>query len=78
VADAALPPVRCGEAEQNSGTEESAFRIRAAGADNGRSFLPLRAFLSPLFGAERVTDSSVYHLASVLNGRRLGRMTPRS
>jgi hypothetical protein len=33
---------------------------------------------SPFFGAARVMDSSVYHLASALNGRRVGRMTPRS
>jgi hypothetical protein len=33
---------------------------------------------SPLFGAARVMDSSVYDLASALNSRRVGRMTPRS
>jgi hypothetical protein len=36
------------------------------------------ALYSPFFGAAGVTDSSVYHLASALNGRRVGRMTPRS
>jgi hypothetical protein len=65
-------------AEQNSGTGESAFLVRATGADNGCNFLPLRGFHWPLFGAARVMDSSVYDLASALNGRRLGRMTPRS
>jgi hypothetical protein len=46
------------------------------------NILPLsllsRALHSPFFGAASVTDSSVYHLASALNGRRVGRMTPRS
>jgi hypothetical protein len=37
-----------------------------------------RAPHSSFFGAMPVTDSSVYNLASALNGRRLGRMTPRS
>jgi hypothetical protein len=67
-----------GVAEQNSSTEESAIRIRAEDVDKGCNFLPLRGFHSPLFGAARVMDSSVYDLASALNGRRVGRMTPRS
>jgi hypothetical protein len=35
-------------------------------------------FHSPFFDAAHVMDSSVYNLASALNGRRVGRMTPRS
>jgi hypothetical protein len=70
--------MRCGVAEQNFGTGEPASRIRATGADNGCNFLPLRGFHWPLFGAARVMDSSAYNLASALNGRGLGRMTPRS
>jgi hypothetical protein len=68
--------------EQNSGTGESASRIRTTPDDNRSNFLPLvgslRGFHWPFFGAARVMDSSVYHLASALNSRRLGRMTPRS
>jgi len=60
--------------EQNSRTGESACRIRATGADNGCNFPPLRGFHSPFFGVRRVMDSSVYDLASALNGRRVGRM----
>jgi hypothetical protein len=78
VADAALLPALCGAAEQNFGANESTFRIRATSADNGCDFHPLRGFHSPLFDVRHVTDSSVYDLASALNGRRLGRMTPRS
>jgi hypothetical protein len=48
------------------------------GADSGCNIPPSSAFHSPFFGAARVTDSSVYHLASALNGRCVGRMTPRS
>jgi hypothetical protein len=65
-------------AEQNSGTNESASGMAAASADNGCDFHPLRGFDPPLFGVRDVTDSSVYDLASALNGRCLGRMTPRS
>jgi hypothetical protein len=65
-------------AEQNSGTNESTFRIRATSTDNGCNFLPLRGFHSPFFSTPSVMDSSVYDLASAPNGRRLGRMTPRS
>jgi len=65
-------------AEQNSGTEEPASRIRATGADSGCDIVLSSAPHSPFFGAARVTDSSVYHLASALNGRGVGRMTPRS
>jgi hypothetical protein len=63
---------------QSSGTGEAASRIRTEDADNGCNFFPLRGFHSPLFGAARVMDSSVYDLASALNGRHVGRMTPRS
>jgi hypothetical protein len=76
VANAALSPVQRGMNEQNSGTGESASRIRATGADNGCNFLPLRGLHSPFFGVAGVMDSSVYDLASALNGRRVGRMTP--
>ncbi|NOJ42557.1 hypothetical protein [Bradyrhizobium australiense] len=37
-----------------------------------------RAPYWPFFSNARVTDSSVYHLASALNGRGIGRMTPRT
>jgi len=36
----------------------------------------LHGLHSPFFGVAGVMDSSVYDLASALNGRRVGRMTP--
>ncbi|ANW04435.1 hypothetical protein LMTR13_34150 [Bradyrhizobium icense] len=52
------------------------FRQRAPGApDKGRVILLARASFA-ISGAARVMDSSVYHLASVLIGRCVGRMTP--
>jgi hypothetical protein len=65
-------------AEQNFGTGKPASRIRATGADSGCDMLVSSALYSPFLGAARVTDSSVYHLASALIGRCVGRMAPRS
>jgi hypothetical protein len=48
------------------------------GADKGCDVPVSSASNSPFFCAARVMDSSVYHLASALIGRRVGRMTPRS
>jgi hypothetical protein len=62
----------------NSGTRGTPPRTSAPDADKGRDILLSSGFSSPFFGAARVTDSSVYHLASALNGRGVGRMTPRS
>jgi hypothetical protein len=47
-------------------------------ADKGCDMLVSSVSSSPFFGAAGVMDSSVYHLASALIGRRVGRMTPRS
>jgi hypothetical protein len=57
---------------------KSVSRIGAASADKSSDFHSLLGFHLPLFDVRHVTDSSVYDLASALNGRRLGRMTPRS
>jgi hypothetical protein len=65
-------------AEQNSGTGEPSPWFRATAACSGCDILLSSALHSPFFGAARDTDSSVYHLASALNGRCVGRMTPRS
>jgi hypothetical protein len=65
-------------AEQNSGTGVPSSRFRATAAGSGGDILRSSAFHSPFFGAAGDTDSSVYHLASALNGRCVGRMTPRS
>jgi hypothetical protein len=61
--------------------------VHASGCDSGTegptrlttaATCCLRAHHSPFSGAARVTDSSVYHLASALIGRCVGRKTPRS
>jgi hypothetical protein len=65
-------------AEQNFGTAEPASRIPATDADSGCDIVLSSAPHSPFFGAASVMDSSVYHLASALIGRCVGRMAPRS
>jgi hypothetical protein len=54
---------------QDAGTEDAACQTRAAMAFS-------RALHSPFSRTACVMDSSVYHLASALIGRCVGRMTP--